>query len=248
VIHTRGLPIGLKYHSWQYKTPQDYQDKNVLIIGIGNSGGDMAVELSRIAKQVDRASSASIRLLAQVYLSTRRGTWVLNRVGPNGWPADMLMINEMLALIQRYFPRLINRFLEYEMNKRFDHQTYGLKPNNRPLGEFSTDELPLPMIIIDQHPFINDDLANRVLCGSIMIKPNVKEFTDDGHGVLFEDGSRVEQIDCVLMATGFDVTFPYLDEQILAVRDNHVRYTLRTRAWRDLFSRFDCINMFGLHI
>jgi dimethylaniline monooxygenase (N-oxide forming) len=43
---------GRKLHSWQYKTPQGFEDKTVLVVGIGNSGGDMVVELGRIAKQV----------------------------------------------------------------------------------------------------------------------------------------------------------------------------------------------------
>lgn len=39
-------------HTHDYKNFHGYEDKNVLIIGIGNSGGDVATELSRIAKQV----------------------------------------------------------------------------------------------------------------------------------------------------------------------------------------------------
>ncbi len=43
---------GQKLHSWQYKTPHDVQNKIVRIIGIGNSGGEMAVEVGRVAKQI----------------------------------------------------------------------------------------------------------------------------------------------------------------------------------------------------
>ncbi|CAF2384431.1 unnamed protein product [Rotaria sp. Silwood2] len=179
---------------WQYKTSHGFEDKNVLIIGIGNSGGDLAVELGRVAKQV--------------YLSTRRGTWVMNRVGPSGWPIDMLLSNEVLGAVQRYFPSLMNWLMERDMNQRFNHEIYGLKPNYPPLA---------------QHPFLNDDLANRILCGSVIIKPDVKEFTADGHGVMFNDDSKVDRIDCVLMATGFNIAFPYLDEKILAVKDNRIR-------------------------
>ena len=39
-------------HSHDYKTLTGYEDKRVVIIGIGNSGGDAAVELSRVAKNV----------------------------------------------------------------------------------------------------------------------------------------------------------------------------------------------------
>lgn len=39
-------------HSHSYKKPEGYEDKNVVIVGIGNSGGDLAVELSSISKKV----------------------------------------------------------------------------------------------------------------------------------------------------------------------------------------------------
>ena len=39
-------------HTHDYKDHRGYEDKRVVVIGIGNSGGDVSVELSRIAKQV----------------------------------------------------------------------------------------------------------------------------------------------------------------------------------------------------
>ncbi len=67
-------------------------------------------------------------------MSTRRGTWVLNRVGANGWPSDMLLTSELNAIALKYCPSLVNWLVEREMNQKFDHETYGLKPNHRPLG------------------------------------------------------------------------------------------------------------------
>lgn len=43
---------GKYFHSRDYKTPEEWRDKKVVVIGIGNSGGDIAVELSRVTKQV----------------------------------------------------------------------------------------------------------------------------------------------------------------------------------------------------
>ena len=39
-------------HTHDYKDYHGYDDKRVVVVGIGNSGGDVAVELSRIASQV----------------------------------------------------------------------------------------------------------------------------------------------------------------------------------------------------
>jgi dimethylaniline monooxygenase (N-oxide forming) len=67
-------------------------------------------------------------------LSTRRGTWVLNRLGPHGWPMDMLLSTEVHSAATKYCPSLVNWIVERDMNQNFNHQTYGLKPNHRPLG------------------------------------------------------------------------------------------------------------------
>lgn len=61
-------------HSHDYKEPKGYEDKVVVAVGIGNSGGDVAVELSHVAYQV--------------YLSTRRGSWICSRLYDNGAPID----------------------------------------------------------------------------------------------------------------------------------------------------------------
>lgn len=79
----------------------------------------------------------------------------------------------------------------------------------------------------------------------MLVKPNVRQFTDDGYGVTFEDGSHVEHIDLVLMATGFNIAFPYLDPKLLRVEENHVKNFLSPDRI-DFFSfRSDCSNTFG---
>ena len=39
-------------HSHSYKKPDNFVDKRVVVVGIGNSGGDAAVELSTCAEKV----------------------------------------------------------------------------------------------------------------------------------------------------------------------------------------------------
>lgn len=60
--HPSSLPTGIEkfkgsyLHSRDYKDAQDYNDKRVVVIGIGNSGSDLAVEISQKAKQVSSSS------------------------------------------------------------------------------------------------------------------------------------------------------------------------------------------------
>ena len=39
-------------HTHSYKKPDGYENKRVVVVGIGNSGGDAAVELSSVADKV----------------------------------------------------------------------------------------------------------------------------------------------------------------------------------------------------
>ena len=48
---------------------------------------------------------------------------------------------------------------------------------------------------------ISDDLPNRILVGAISVHDNVSHFT--ATGVVLEDGTTIEDLDVVVMATGF---------------------------------------------
>jgi len=67
----------------------------------------------------------------QLYLSTRRGAWILNRVGDNGLPADM-KFNRVVKCLRVILPfNLLCGLGESMLNKRFDHTLYNLKPKHR---------------------------------------------------------------------------------------------------------------------
>ncbi|XP_006811039.2 flavin-containing monooxygenase 5-like, partial [Neolamprologus brichardi] len=108
---------GKYFHSRDYKTPEEWRNKKVVVIGIGNSGGDIAVELSRVTKQL--------------YLSTRRGSWILNRMWDNGIPVD-LFLNRVTGFLRKNLPfGVLCSLRESQLNKRFDHALYNLKPRHR---------------------------------------------------------------------------------------------------------------------
>ncbi|RMC08306.1 hypothetical protein DUI87_14547 [Hirundo rustica rustica] len=171
---------GWYLHSRDYKSPQPFSGKRVVVVGIGNSGIDIAVELSHAAKQV--------------FLSTRRGSWVLHRVADSGYPFDFSYISRFTQFLQNLLPlNIINFFLERQLNARFDHTLYGVKPKHR---------------VLDQHPTVNDDLPNRIISGRVRVKPNICEFTETS--AIFEDGTR-EDVDAVVFATGYSFSFPFLE-------------------------------------
>lgn len=180
---------GKYFHSREYKNPVEFTGKRVIVIGIGNSGGDLAVEISHTAKQV--------------FLSTRRGAWILNRVGKRGYPIDILLSSRITNYLSKICgSALKNRYMEKQLNQRFDHEMFGLKPKHSALG---------------QHPTINDDLPNRIISGLVKVKGNVKEFTETA--AIFEDGSREDDIDVVIFATGYSFAFPFLEDSVKVVQN-----------------------------
>ncbi|XP_040216086.1 flavin-containing monooxygenase 5-like isoform X2 [Rana temporaria] len=108
---------GQYFHSRDYKTPEPFKNKKVIVIGIGNTAVDLVVELSAVAKQV--------------FLSTRRGAWLINRVCDNGFPFDIVMTTRFNAKLLTAFPKLSNNFMEKKVNNRVDHDNFGLKPKHR---------------------------------------------------------------------------------------------------------------------
>ncbi|XP_032382374.1 dimethylaniline monooxygenase [N-oxide-forming] 2 [Etheostoma spectabile] len=171
---------GRCFHSWEYKDADACRGKRVVVVGIGNSGGDIAVEISRSAEKT--------------FLSTRQGAWVMGRMSTDGLPMDMMGITRFNNILIRLLPNtLANWAAERALNPKYDHKLYGLKPRHGPL---------------DKRPLINDDLPSRILQGALVMKPNLKGFEDSG--VEFEDGTVEENIDTVVFCTGYYGNFPFL--------------------------------------
>ncbi|KAJ8388454.1 hypothetical protein AAFF_G00133300 [Aldrovandia affinis] len=183
---------GKVFHSWDYKGPEELHGKRIVVIGIGNSGGDIAVESSRVAEQV--------------YVSTRRGAWVIRVVSDNGLPVDMKYNTRFVHILFQLLPiNILNWIGENKLNAMYDHTMYALKPNHR---------------LFSQIPVINDELPGKILSGGVVVKPNVREFR--GSSVVFEDGSVVEEVDVVVFATGYNYDFPFLPPSIMAKSGHRV--------------------------
>lgn len=71
-----------------------------------------------------------------------------------------------------------------------------------------------------KEPVFNDELPSRILCGTLSIKPGVKEFTKTS--AVFEDGTVFKAIDCVIFATGYANAYSFLDDSIIKSRNNEV--------------------------
>lgn len=94
----------------------------------------------------------------------------MNRVGPNGLPLDVAFFTRAWNTIISCLPyNMRNSLVESYVNKRFDHNDYQMKAKHR---------------IFEQHVTINDYLPNKIISGTVVVKGNVKRFTENG--IIFE--------------------------------------------------------------
>jgi dimethylaniline monooxygenase (N-oxide forming) len=105
---------GEQLHAHHYREPDVLRDKRVLVLGLGNSATDIAVESSRIAEKT--------------FLAVRRGAYVLPKY-LNGKPID-----EAVHPLASYLPLSVQRFFAMKGLEiaAGDMTTYGLpKPDHK---------------------------------------------------------------------------------------------------------------------
>ncbi|GFU29827.1 dimethylaniline monooxygenase 5 [Trichonephila clavipes] len=144
-------------HTHSLKKVDGFQDLRVVVVGVGNSGMDAAADLTAVTKKV--------------YLSSRRGAWILPRVGPNGLPLDVVYLKRWVHLLCRLLPyKFICYVTEKQISERLDHDLYNLKPKHR---------------VWSQHPTVSDVLPIKLLSGTVQIRGPLKHFTRKG--VVFDE-------------------------------------------------------------
>ncbi|QCI63751.1 flavin-containing monooxygenase [Phreatobacter stygius] len=164
-------------HSKTYKNAAIFSGKRVLIVGMGNTGCDIAVDA------VHRAS--------KVLWSVRSG----NHFAPKflrGKPADEANHKAKLVLPRRLRSILHEAVLRFVVGSPED---FGLpRPAHR---------------LYDRTPVVNSLVLQHLGQGDIAVRPPIEEL--DGNRVIFTDG-QTDEVDLVLLATGYRITFPFLDE------------------------------------
>jgi dimethylaniline monooxygenase (N-oxide forming) len=190
---------GLQMHSHDYRDDSVLRGRDVVIVGLGNSAMDVAVESSYAARNT--------------YLSVRRGAHILPKQ-MFGYPYDQVPLLEYMlgrgigrGRLGMQIPwRVRQAMLAFGHRMTVGRMTdYGLPRPDHPFGAI--------------HPTISTRILDRLLHGRITPKQAIARL--DGDAVVFADGTRVPA-EVIVWCTGYRITFPFLAGDVIPVADNRV--------------------------
>lgn len=148
---------------------------------------------------MDIASELAQRPIAKTLtVSARRGVWVLPKY-MNGKPADK-------AASPPWMPRKLGLAMARSMIKKSlgAMEDYGLpKPDHEPL---------------EAHPSVSGEFLTRAGCGDVKFKPAIKAL--EGKQIRFVDDTVLD-VDVLVYATGYDMKFPFFEDQTLIPDQDH---------------------------
>jgi putative flavoprotein involved in K+ transport len=168
-----GAFAGEVIHSADYRTPSAYRGRRVLVVGSGNSGAEIAVDLAE--------GGAS-----EVLLSVRTPPSIVRR--------DTLGVpSQLLGIVSMHLPTAVVDRIAAGIRRVAipDLAPYGLVAPKRPYSDF------LHRRVI---PIVDVGLAHAIRKGRVRVVAALERF-EDGAAV-FADGTRTE-VAAVIAATGF---------------------------------------------
>jgi len=160
-------------HSVTYKNTEPYQEKRVLVVGMGNTGAEIALDLAENG--------------VETYISVRSPVSIVPR-DLNGRPVQVTA-----AQLAR-LPFGLGDWIGKQIRKVYfgDIRKYGLEPSNLPPAVQLRETGKTPVVDIGTMQAIKE--------GKINVVKGVDHFIETG--VQLEDGQLLE-IDKVVLATGY---------------------------------------------
>jgi cation diffusion facilitator CzcD-associated flavoprotein CzcO len=166
---------GRLLHSAEYRNPREFRDADVLVVGSGCSGLDIAADLAQ-----GGAGRVRVAVRGQPRIMLRNSVW-----GPN----DL-----MAAALQRISPRIADGIDQFIRGLTVgDLAPWGLRPPE--VGTFTA------MRRDDAQPTVVDpDVVEAIKGGRIEIVAGVSSV--DANGIQLSDGTELRP-DAIIAATGF---------------------------------------------
>ncbi|RZI84547.1 MAG: NAD(P)/FAD-dependent oxidoreductase [Rubrivivax sp.] len=160
-------------HSGAYTNGARFKDRRVLVVGLGNSGGEIAIDLWEHGAQATLAVRSPVNVITREVMGIPFLTIGILQSALPARLADALNAPAMRALVG-------------------DLRPYGLRrPSEGPITQIREQ---------GRVPFIDVGTIKLIKEGQVQVRPGIARFTDDG--VVFTD-DRAEGFDAVVLATGY---------------------------------------------
>jgi cation diffusion facilitator CzcD-associated flavoprotein CzcO len=182
---------GRLIHSSEYRNPAPYAGKRVLVVGFGNSGGEIALDLANASVDVALSVRSPVQILPRDLLGFPILSW---------------------AILYRRLPaRLVD-----VINAPVLRLAIG---NIEKLGLRRSVKGPRQMVEEDGRvPLIDIGTLTKIRDGAIRVRGGIDRFTSDG--VVFTD-AMTEPFDAVILATGFRPDLRGLIPGVAGAFDSH---------------------------
>lgn len=183
-----GFP-GPVLHTRDYRRPDDLPGQRVLVVGFGNSGGELAIDLVEAGRDVEIAVRSPVNLLPKELLGRPIGNWdVLQKILP------YRVADAITAPVLRWMLG--------------DYSRYGLrKASKGPIAQIRED---------GRIPLIDLGTLDLMRAGRLRARPGIERV--EGATVSFTDGTAGDY-DAILLATGYSVDLRPLLGEMAGVLD-----------------------------
>ena len=178
-------------HSKEYRNADNFVEKNVLVVGGGESGSDIALEISRVAKNC--------------WVSLRNSTgWVVPR--QRGKRANDIATNRGIYGLPREYGHTLSQIISRQWlsyNDRVDETAVNLnkkvKSKNGVWGIYGTKTFSLPKAIVHY---------------GCQVIGEILRVEDGGRTSIAADGEVLSNIDAVVFCTGYKNQVPFLLDEL----------------------------------
>ncbi len=164
---------GVVMHSSQYRNGEPFRKQKVLVVGFGNSGGEIAIDLWEHGAQPGLAVRSPVNVI----------------------PRELLGIPILtIAIVQRKLPPRWADAINAPILRAVVGDLTGFGLRKLPHG-------PVAQIQGEAHiPLIDVGTIKLIKRGQVAVYPGLERFIEDG--VIFADGRR-GKFDAVILATGY---------------------------------------------
>ncbi|MDJ0519078.1 MAG: flavin-binding monooxygenase subfamily [Trichodesmium sp. MO_231.B1] len=197
-------------HSQEYRNANNFVGKNVLVVGGGESGSDVALEISRVAKNC----WVSLRASTGWVLPRKRGERaadIATHRGIYGLPREYgTVLGQLICQLELSKNDPVHNMV-VELNKK-------VNSNNGVWGIYATKTFSLPKAIVHH---------------GCKVVGEIIQVEDGGKTLISADGETLQNVDAVVFCTGYKNYVSFLPDGLKDIKPRNLYKHMFHSQYRD---------------